>query len=177
MKSNSTIGNSIYSESEEMTHQSYIDSPLGHVLITADVHRILSVLVMDSREPIEESETETIRRCKQQLQEYFEGKRKTFDLPLAQEGTPFQQKVWQQLTTIPFGQTITYMQLAKALGDPKSIRAAGTANGKNKLWIIVPCHRVVGTDGRLVGYAGGLHRKKWLLNHEAKMSGALTLGL
>lgn len=160
-----------------MTHQSYIDSPLGPVLITADVHCILSVLVMDSREPIEESETETIHQCKQQLQEYFEGKRKTFDLPLAQEGTPFQQKVWQQLTTIPFGQTITYMQLAKALGDPKSIRAAGTANGKNKLWIIVPCHRVVGTDGRLVGYAGGLHRKKWLLDHEAKMSGALTLGL
>lgn len=160
-----------------MTQQSYIDTPLGPVLITADEHHILSVLVMDSREPIEESETEAIRRCKQQLQEYFDGQRKTFDLPLAQEGTPFQQKVWHQLTAIPFGQTITYMQLAKALGDPKSIRAAGTANGKNKLWIIVPCHRVVGTDGRLVGYAGGLHRKKWLLDHEAKMSGALTLGL
>ncbi len=160
-----------------MTQQSYFDTPLGPVLITADEHHILSVLVMDSRDPIEESETDPIRRCKQQLQEYFDGQRKTFDLPLAQEGTPFQQKVWQQLTAIPFGQTITYMQLAKALGDPKSIRAAGTANGKNKLWIIVPCHRVVGSDGKLVGYAGGLHRKKWLLDHEAKMSGALTLGL
>ncbi|MBS1592680.1 MAG: methylated-DNA--[protein]-cysteine S-methyltransferase [Bacteroidetes bacterium] len=160
-----------------MTHRCYTDSPLGPVLITADERHILSVLVMDSREPIEESETEAIRQCKQQLQEYFDGQRKTFDLSLAQEGTPFQQKVWQQLTSIPFGQTITYMQLAKALGDPKSIRAAGTANGKNKLWIIVPCHRVVGADGRLVGYAGGLHRKKWLLDHEARMSGALTLGL
>lgn len=160
-----------------MTHQSYLDSPLGPVLITADEVAIHAVSIRDSRQTIEDSETPLIRQCKQQLQEYFDGKRKVFDLPLAPEGTPFQQKVWQQLTTIPYGQTITYMQLAKALGDPKCIRAAGTANGKNKLWIIVPCHRVVGTDGKLVGYAGGLHRKKWLLDHESRMSGALTLGI
>ena len=160
-----------------MTHQSYTDSPLGPVLITGDEHSIHAVSICDSRTPVQDTETDPIRLCKQQLQEYFAGSRKTFDLPLAQEGTPFQQKVWQQLTTIPFGQTITYMHLAKLLGDPKCIRAAGTANGKNKLWIIVPCHRVVGTDGKLVGYAGGIHRKKWLLDHEARMSGALTLGL
>lgn len=160
-----------------MTHCSYTDSPLGPVLITGDEQSIHSVLVLDHKEQIEEGETEPIKKCKQQIQEYFAGTRREFDLPLAQEGTPFQQRVWQQLTTIPFGQTITYMQLARLLGDPKTIRAAGTANGKNKLWIIVPCHRVVGTDGRLVGYAGGLHRKKWLLDHEARLSGALTLGL
>lgn len=160
-----------------MTHQSYLDTPLGPVLITGDEAAIHAVSIMDTRTPIEDTETPPIRQCKQQLQEYFDGQRKTFDLPLAPEGTPFQQKVWQQLTTIPYGQTITYMQLAKMLGDPKCIRAAGTANGKNKLWIIVPCHRVVGTDGRLVGYAGGLHRKKWLLDFEAHAMGALTLGL
>ena len=101
----------------------------------------------------------------------FDIHRKQFDLPLNPSGTAFQQKVWQQLIQIPFGETITYLHMAKRLGNVKSIRAAASANGKNPLAIIIPCHRVVGADGKLTGYAGGLHRKQWLLEHEAKMAG------
>ncbi len=104
--------------------------------------------------------------AKRQLLEYFSGSRKIFDLPLQQVGTEFQQKVWAELCNIPFGETISYLELAKRLGDVKCIRAAGTANGKNKIAIIVPCHRVIGSDGSLTGYAGGMHRKDWLLRHE-----------
>lgn len=106
-----------------------------------------------------------------QLDEYFAGSRTQFDLPLSPAGTAFQQKVWQQLIQIPFAETITYLHLAKRLGNVKSIRAAASANGKNPLAIIIPCHRVVGADGKLTGYAGGLHRKQWLLEHEAKAAG------
>jgi methylated-DNA-[protein]-cysteine S-methyltransferase len=104
--------------------------------------------------------------AKRQLLEYFSGSRKEFDLPLQQEGTEFQQKVWAELYKIPFSETISYLELAKRLGDVKCIRAAGTANGKNKIAVIVPCHRVIGSDGSLTGYAGGMHRKDWLLRHE-----------
>nr|WP_247672703.1 methylated-DNA--[protein]-cysteine S-methyltransferase [Aquimarina sp. MMG016] len=101
-----------------------------------------------------------------QLQEYFQGNRTDFDLKLNPAGTDFQKKVWDELLNIPFGKTTTYLDMAKRLGDPKCIRAAASANGKNPLWIIVPCHRVIGSDGSLTGYAGGLWRKKWLLDHE-----------
>ncbi len=107
-----------------------------------------------------------LKDCKTQLQEYFSGQRQQFDLPLAPAGTPFQQKVWQQLLQIHFGHTITYAEIARRLGDPKTIRAAGTANGKNPIAIVIPCHRVIGMNGDLVGYAGGLPNKKWLLDHE-----------
>ncbi|TYP76227.1 methylated-DNA--[protein]-cysteine S-methyltransferase [Aquimarina intermedia] len=102
-----------------------------------------------------------------QVKEYFDGRRKTFDLPLHPSGTSFQKKVWAALSKIPYGQTVSYLDVAKQLGDPKVIRAAASANGKNPLWIIVPCHRVIGSDGSLTGYAGGLWRKKWLLEHES----------
>lgn len=108
----------------------------------------------------------SLLEAKKQLEEYFSGKRKIFDLPLKQEGTGFQQKVWNELCNIPFGETISYHELSKRIGDVKAIRAAGTANGKNKLSIVVPCHRVIGSDGSLTGYEGGLHRKQWLLRHE-----------
>ena len=101
-----------------------------------------------------------------QLQEYFDGKRTDFTFKLNLKGTDFQQKVWRELSKIPFGKTISYLDLAKKLGDPKVIRAAASANGKNPIWIVIPCHRVIGTDGSLTGYAGGLWRKKWLLEHE-----------
>ena len=101
-----------------------------------------------------------------QLKDYFSGIRTDFNFKLNPKGTDFQQKVWQELGNIPFGKTISYLDLAKKLGDPKVIRAAASANGKNPLWIVVPCHRVIGTDGSLTGYAGGLWRKKWLLEHE-----------
>ncbi len=115
-----------------------------------------------------------LQKCICQLDEYFYGKRKTFDLPFIQSGTEFQQKVWKLLSAIPFGKTITYLHLAQQLGDIKSIRAAASANGKNKLNIVIPCHRVIGTDGNLVGYGGGLPRKRWLLNHENKYANGVT---
>ena len=101
-----------------------------------------------------------------QLNDYFEGKRTAFDFRLNPHGTEFQQKVWLALLEIPFGKTVSYLELSKKLGDIKAIRAVASANGKNPLWIVVPCHRVIGTDGSLTGYAGGLWRKKWLLEHE-----------
>lgn len=101
-----------------------------------------------------------------QLQQYFEGNLAEFDLKIIPEGSNFQQKVWQALREIPFGKTCSYLELAKKLGDVKAIRAVAAANGKNPLWVIVPCHRVIGSDGSLTGYAGGLYRKQWLLNHE-----------
>jgi methylated-DNA-[protein]-cysteine S-methyltransferase len=101
-----------------------------------------------------------------QLQEYFEGKRTHFTFLLHPSGTEFQKKVWQELLNIPFGKTCSYLELSKKLGDVKAIRAVAAANGKNPLWIVVPCHRVIGSDGSLTGYAGGLWRKKWLLEHE-----------
>jgi O-6-methylguanine DNA methyltransferase len=112
----------------------------------------------------------------EQLIEYFNGNRRIFELPVVQEGTPFQQKVWGELMNIPLGKTISYQELSRRLGDPKVIRAAAAANGKNNVAIIVPCHRVVGANNELVGYAGGLKRKKWLLEHEKKIAhGVLTL--
>ncbi len=106
-----------------------------------------------------------------QVSEYFRGERQSFDLPLLMTGTPFQQKVWEALQAIPYGNTRSYMQQTKLLGDEKAIRAVARANGENCLAIIVPCHRVVGSDGSLTGYAGGLKAKKWLLEHEAKHAG------
>ncbi|MBN1937224.1 MAG: methylated-DNA--[protein]-cysteine S-methyltransferase [Anaerolineae bacterium] len=101
-----------------------------------------------------------------QLDEYFSGVRRVFDLPLGLHGTEFQQRVWRQLLEIPYGQTASYAEVARALGNPQAVRAVGLANGKNPISIIVPCHRVIGSDGNLVGYGGGLWRKEWLLKHE-----------
>lgn len=113
--------------------------------------------------------------CAQQLDEYFEGRRKQFTLPLRQDGTAFQLKVWDLLYQIPYGKTISYSQLAKQYGDLKAIRAVASANGRNNLAIIVPCHRVIGSNQSLTGYAGGLWRKKWLLEHEAKFHSGVQL--
>jgi methylated-DNA-[protein]-cysteine S-methyltransferase len=107
-----------------------------------------------------------LQACVQQLTEYFEGKRTEFSLKLNPRGTPFQQTVWNALLEIPFGTTKTYKELTNSLGNPLAIRAVAAANGKNPLWIVVPCHRIIGSDGSLTGYAGGLWRKKWLLEHE-----------
>ena len=115
-------------------------------------------------------------RRQSRMIEYFNGNRRVFELPVVQEGTGFQQKVWSELMNIPFGKTISYTELSRRLGDPKVIRAAAAANGKNNVAIIVPCHRVIGANSELVGYAGGLKRKKWLLEHEKKIAhGVLTL--
>ncbi len=144
-----------------------IKSPLGFTKIIGDENGMSSITVLNSEEKITDIIPIELEDCVIQLSEYFEGSRKQFDLKLNPEGTEFQKKVWKLLEQIPYGKTISYLELSKKLGDVKAIRAVANANGKNPLWIIVPCHRVIGSDGSLTGYAGGLHRKKWLLNHES----------
>ena len=144
-----------------------IKSPLGFTKIVGDVDGISTVTVLNSEEKITDIIPIELEDCVTQLNEYFEGKRKIFDLKLNANGTDFQKRVWKQLEQIPYGKTTSYLELSKQLGDVKAIRAAANANGKNPIWIIVPCHRVIGSDGSLTGYAGGLHRKKWLIEHES----------
>ena len=143
----------------------YQESPIGLLEICGDDECITAVNFVDSAMD-EVLSSPVVLQCALQLEEYFSGKRKEFDLPLRPEGTQFQRKVWMQLRHIPFGETISYITLAKQLGDPKTTRAVGMANGKNPVSIIIPCHRVIGANGKLIGYAGCLWRKKWLLNHE-----------
>lgn len=142
-------------------------SPLGTLKIRcSDVH-VMAVFFCE-KEISEADDHPLLLQCKNQLDEYFSGRRKEFTLPLQQEGTAFQQKVWDLLLQISFGKTISYQQLAMQYGDLKAIRAVAAANGKNNLAILVPCHRVIGSNQSLTGYAGGLWRKKWLLEHEGK---------
>lgn len=147
--------------------EAYIKTPLGVAKLTGSESGLSSVVILDSDEKLTDIIPECLEDAVYQLNEYFEGVRKNFDLELNPEGTEFQKKVWLQLQQIPYGRTTSYLELAKLIGDVKAIRAAAAANGKNPLWIIVPCHRVIGSDGSLTGYAGGLHRKKWLLEHES----------
>lgn len=149
-------------------------SPLGSILIKADDHFITKVHFMEEEEddPVQNPSPLT-SACAEALHEYFEGKLRSFEIPVKQEGTEFQLSVWRALMKIEFGKTENYFGLSKKLGNTKAIRAVGAANGKNNIAIIVPCHRVIGTDGSLVGYAGGLWRKKWLLEHEARLAGGL----
>lgn len=107
-----------------------------------------------------------LQECVSQLDAYFKGTRREFELELAPEGTPFQQQVWRELLKIPYGRTTSYLEIARAIGNEKAVRAVGAANGQNPISIIIPCHRVIGADGKLTGYGGGLWRKEWLLNHE-----------
>ena len=144
----------------------YFTSPLGTIGITGNEDGITSVYFLDSEEKETTIISENLQPCVIQLKEYFEGNRTHFDLKLNPKGTDFQKKVWNQLLEIPFNKTLSYQEMANLLGDPKVIRAAASANGKNPISIIIPCHRVIGSDGSLTGYASGLHRKKWLLAHE-----------
>ena len=144
-----------------------INTPLGVTKISGDEKGIASVTVLNANETITDIIPEVLQDCACQLQEYFQGKRKSFSLKLNPKGSEFQNRVWAELQIIPFGKTVSYLELSKQLGDVKAIRAVANANGKNPLWIIVPCHRVIGSDGSLIGYAGGLHRKQWLLEHES----------
>ncbi len=144
-----------------------VNTPLGVAKIIGDEYGIASVVVLNSNEMVSNVIPDQLQDCVYQLLEYFQGDRKTFSLKLNPEGTEFQKRVWDELLTIPYGKTTSYLNLSKQLGDVKAIRAIANANGKNPLWIIVPCHRVIGSDGSLTGYAGGLHRKQWLLEHES----------
>lgn len=143
----------------------WIKTPLGTARIEGDENGVSVISVLDEGE-ISESVPTILEEAVVQINEYFEGKRNDFSFKLNPKGTDFQQKVWKGLLEIPFGKTMSYMELSKKLGDVKAIRAVASANGKNPLWIVVPCHRVIGTDGSLTGYAGGLWRKQWLLEHE-----------
>ena len=150
------------------------NSPIGNLLISSNGENITGISFTEAIP--EDVPSPAINKCITQLNEYFRGKRRDFTLSLSQTGTDFQQNVWNELEKIPFGSTISYQTLSKKLGNVKAIRAVGTANGKNHIAIIIPCHRVIGSNGSLIGYAGELWRKKWLLEHEAKFAhGVQTL--
>lgn len=146
-------------------YKAYYKSEIGIVEITSSEDAVLSIYFVDK-----EGETgempEILKEAYTQIDEYFKGKRKEFNLKLFFEGTDFQNRVWNELTKIPYGQVVSYKDIAIAVGSEKAVRAVGSTNGKNKISIVVPCHRVIGSNGKLTGYAGGLHRKEWLLNHE-----------
>ncbi len=156
------------------TKQKFIDhlsSEIGTLEITATDKGIVSVYF--AKENIRHQAQTAVTankhtdQCKQQLHEYLNNQRQTFELTLNPTGTDFQQQVWQALLTIPYGQVASYADIAQQINNPKAVRAVGAANGKNPISIIVPCHRVIGANGTLTGYAGGLERKQWLLQHES----------
>ncbi len=143
-------------------------TPIGKLYISADHNSILAISL--NKPDLYGKETPLIKKAFKELDEYFSGKRKTFDLPLKLNGTEFQKKIWQELIKIPYGKTISYKELAKRAGNENACRAAGMANNKNKIMIVIPCHRVIGSNGNLTGYAFGLEIKKQLLDMEAENS-------
>ncbi|GAA4457648.1 methylated-DNA--[protein]-cysteine S-methyltransferase [Nibrella saemangeumensis] len=148
--------------------RAYLTCPLGTICVSGDEHGIAAIACTDELIPdtIQTDLPAPLLAGVEQLREYFAGTRQQFDLKLNPRGTPFQQEVWQALLAVPYGQTLSYLTLSRRLGDEKAIRAVASANGKNPLWIVIPCHRIIGSNGELTGYAGGLWRKKWLLEHE-----------
>lgn len=152
--------------------KNFYHSPVGWLALFASDEALLSIKFLETKPNLYPQETNAIiQQTEKELSEYFDGKRKTFDIPLKLKGTDFQQSVWNKLINIPFGQTVNYGQIAQKLGDIKKVRAVGRANGKNPIPIIVPCHRVIGVNQNLIGYGGGINRKRFLLKHE----GALLL--
>jgi len=175
---------------EPVTIYRIISSAVGPLLLTADDSGLTRVWFdMGERSqtprvhwiPIENAAgsapARTIERAHEQLDEYFAGHRTQFDLPLSPEGTEFQRRVWDALARIPYGTTISYLDLAEAVGDRRAVRAVGGANGRNPLPIVLPCHRVIGADGSLTGFGGGIERKRWLLEHEGALARVPTLSL
>jgi len=150
----------------ESNQTAYYKTPIGTAKIVGDENGISAVTVIDDDLETSIEIPKILQDCVQQLTEYFNGSRSKFDLKLNPQGTDFQKKVWKELLNVPFGKTRTYLEQTKQLGDVKAIRAVASANGKNPIWIIIPCHRIIGSDGSLTGYAGGIWRKKWLLEHE-----------
>jgi len=143
----------------------FINTPLGTAKIKGDENGVCLISVLQEGE-ISKTIPLELKSAVKEINEYFEGNRKKFTFLMNPKGTDFQKKVWKALLEIPYGKTMSYLELSKQLGDVKAIRAVASANGKNPLWIVVPCHRVIGSDGSLTGYAGGLWRKKWLIEHE-----------
>lgn len=150
------------------------NSPLGELLIRGDGESVTGVYLPNHKGALapdrswRESEA-PFAAVREQLKEYFQGQRREFDVPMKMIGTPFQQRVWEELGRIPFGSTITYAELARRVGQPTASRAVGNANGRNPISIIVPCHRVIGANGKLTGYAGGVEKKEWLLDWEMRL--------
>ncbi|GAA0374761.1 methylated-DNA--[protein]-cysteine S-methyltransferase [Bowmanella denitrificans] len=143
----------------------YLHSPIGLVEIAATHSGLCSIKFVETQR-FDTQPTRLLDKAVTQLDEYFQGKRRQFELPLAAPGTEFQQQVWRALQTVDFGQTASYAQIARRIGNPAAVRAVGAANGKNPISILVPCHRIIGSNGTLTGYAGGIERKAWLLQHE-----------
>jgi methylated-DNA-[protein]-cysteine S-methyltransferase len=174
-----------------------VPSPVGDLLVTAEDAGLTGIwFPREGAGPQEEAAlragaahvadapgraADIVRRARIELEEYFAGRRTTFTVPLAPRGTPFQQRVWAELRRIEFGGTISYAELARRLGSPSAVRAVGGANGRNPIPIVVPCHRVIGADGSLTGFGGGIERKRWLLSHEgalpARSGGAADAGV
>lgn len=159
------------------TFTTHLRTPIGWLEVRGDSDAILAVNFVErpgsSRRPRTEADAlpAVVAACLGQLEEYFQGGRTSFDLPLRLEGTPFQRRIWEALLRVPYGRTTTYRDLAAAVGNARATRAVGGANHRNPVSIIVPCHRVVGSDGGLTGYGGGLWRKEWLLGHERRHAG------
>ncbi|MCG9632649.1 methylated-DNA--[protein]-cysteine S-methyltransferase [Vibrio sp. Isolate30] len=154
----------------ENSFKSVYEAPIGKMIIISDGESIIEIDHVNHDEPITSNPDELCNFATKQLDEYFAGTRIEFDLPLkATKGTDFQEAAWQALTTIPYGATISYGEQAKRMNNPKAVRAVGGANGKNPFSIVVPCHRVIGANGTLTGYTGGMSRKEWLLDFERKM--------
>jgi methylated-DNA-[protein]-cysteine S-methyltransferase len=166
----------------------YVSSPIGRLMLTSDGTALTGLYMNLYRNKptklpdlngdwVQNATIDPLPVTARQLNEYFAGKRREFDLPLRMHGTEFQQSVWRELSKIPFGETRSYGQLAKRLGNPNGSRAVGLANGRNPIAVIVPCHRVIGADGSLTGFGGGIDRKEWLLTHEGHpVTGELALG-
>jgi methylated-DNA-[protein]-cysteine S-methyltransferase len=165
-----------------MTRYTRFASPLGPVIVIAEDEGITHVDFVGAKyerkveaDWIEDPKAPALAECRRQLDEYFAGKRESFDLPLAPRGTAFQQRVWKEIARVPYGKTITYGELASRAGTPGHARAAGAATGRNPIGVVVPCHRIMGSDGSLTGYAGGLERKRSLLEREGSLQRSLAL--
>ncbi|CAG9621283.1 methylated-DNA--[protein]-cysteine S-methyltransferase [Sutcliffiella rhizosphaerae] len=148
-------------------HKLTYSTPIGMLEICGTAEAIHSIMFIDDKEVIVQNDTPPLlQECLKQLDEYFNGERKHFTFPCHLEGTNFQKSVWEALKEVPYSDTVSYKNIATSIGNEKAIRAVGSANGKNKLTIVIPCHRVIGSNGTLTGYAGGLWRKEWLLQFE-----------
>lgn len=147
--------------------QAYVETPIGFLEIKGEPGAVFSIRFVEADQETAIHKNSMVGKAADQLTEYFAGKRRSFDLSLLPHGTPFQRKVWDALQQIPYGKTISYLDFTKQIGPAKAIRAVAAANGKNPIAIVIPCHRIIGRDGSLTGYAGGLHRKRFLLNLEA----------
>jgi methylated-DNA-[protein]-cysteine S-methyltransferase len=152
-------------------YNTVFNSPIGKINIKSSINVITSIQFIDKKEKLTDTEPSDLTElCKVQLEEYFNGIRREFDIPIQASGTNFQLNVWRLVKEIPFGMTTTYLNISKKMGDSKKTRAIGSANGSNPISILIPCHRIIGKNGKLIGYSGGIWRKQWLLEHENKFS-------